>query len=85
VPFIQISDEKHKKKLSTPPPGATLRVYYASPATCKSAYHELSGVMAQMVAEVRVDMAMAVGVARRGVAWRGVAWRGVAWRDVDGR
>lgn len=53
VPFLQISEERHKAKLSTSPPGATVRVFYRSAEARAAAREALEPLMAEMVAVVR--------------------------------
>ncbi|CAK0803197.1 unnamed protein product, partial [Prorocentrum cordatum] len=44
VPFLQISDNKHKCKIEPSPPDARLRIFYVSEADCLRAKSELEAV-----------------------------------------
>jgi hypothetical protein len=49
VPYVQIHLEKDKRKVCTPPPGVTVRVFWPSVALRDAAHSALSAIMAEMV------------------------------------
>jgi len=57
VPFLQISEEAHKRRLGVPPPDATIRVFWATAAQRDEAALALEGVMAEMEAAVEASEA----------------------------
>lgn len=53
VPFLQISEEAHKAKVSTAPPSARIRIFYRSQRLRDAARATLDGVLAEMREKVR--------------------------------
>ena len=53
VPFVQIHEEADKRKVCTPPPAATIRVFWPSAALRDAAHSALSAVMAEMMAATK--------------------------------
>ena len=53
VPYLQISEEDHKRKVSTSPPSALVRIYYATRELRDTARAELASVLAEMTVAVR--------------------------------
>ena len=52
VPFLQISDERHKRRICVSPPSASTRVFYPSEAARSSARSALQCVLDEMLAAV---------------------------------